>query len=147
VRNLLSKYKDILVYYDHQPLLLFWAVADVFNNQVLWTDLSYWTEIGQPDTYWLYMVYLVISLGILSTLNKVEKCAMFVFWYLLMHIFSTIRFCASLYLEPNLEFEMVIVKNLTITFVYFVLWTWIYSKMKMEAVLKKVNAPKEDPNG
>jgi|TARA_B100001059_G_C17538767_1_gene429294 hypothetical protein len=53
----------------------------------------------------------------------------------------------SLYLEPDLEFEMVIVKNLTITFVYFVLWTWIYSKMKMEAVLKKVNAPKEEPNG
>ena len=109
--------------------------------------MSYWTEIGQPDTYWLYMTYLVISIGILSTLNKVEKCAMFVFWYLLMHIFSTIRFCASLYLEPDLEFEMVIVKNLTITFVYFVLWTWIYSKMKMEAVLKKVNAPKEDPDG
>ena len=72
---------------------------------------------------------------------------MFVFWYLLMHIFSTIRFCVSLYLEPDLEFEMVIVKNLTITFVYFILWSWIYSKMKMEAVLKKVNAPKEEPNG
>jgi len=72
---------------------------------------------------------------------------MFVFWYLLMHIFSTIRYCVGLYLEPELEFEMIIVKNLTVTFVYFLLWTWIYSKMKMEAVLKKVNTPKEDPDG
>ena len=147
MRELLAKYKEILVYYDHQPLLFFWAVADVFNNQVLWTDLFYWTEMGQPETYWLYMVYLVISLGILSTLNKVEKCVMFVFWYLLMHIFSTIRFCVSLYLEPDLEFEMVIVKNLTITFVYFLLWVWIYSKMKMEAVLKKINSTKEKHDG
>ena len=139
MKSLLSKYKDILVYYDHQPLLLFWAVADVFNNQVLWTDLSYWTEIGQPDTYFLYLAYLFVSLGILFTLNRVEWCARFVFGYLMLHIFSTVRYLVSLYLEPDLEFELVIVKNLTITFVYFVLWVWIYSKMKKEAVLRKIN--------
>ena len=137
--DLLKKYKDILVYYDHQPLLLFWAVSDLFNNQVLWTTLSYWSEMGQPDTYFLYLAYLFISLGILSTLNRVEWCARFVFGYLMLHIFSTVRYLVSLYLEPDLEFELVIVKNLTITFVYFVLWVWIYSKMKKEAVLRKIN--------
>ena len=139
VLNLLKKYKDILVYYDHQPLLLFWAVSDLFNNQVLWTTLSYWAEMGQPDTYYLYLAYLFVSLGILSTLNRVEWCARFVFGYLMLHIFSTVRYLVSLYLEPDLEFELVIVKNLTITFVYFVLWVWIYSKMKKEAVLRKIN--------
>tara|TARA_R110000765_G_scaffold20238_1_gene52626 strand:- start:206 stop:637 length:432 start_codon:yes stop_codon:yes gene_type:complete len=139
VLNLLKKYRDILVYYDHQPLLLFWAVADVFNNQVLWTTLSYWEEIGQPDTYYLYLAYLFVSLGILSTLNRVEWCVRFVLGYLMLHIFSTIRFVAELYFTPDVEFELYIVKNLTITFVYFVLWVWIYTKMKKEAVHRKIN--------
>jgi hypothetical protein len=105
----------------------------------LWTTLSYWAEMGQPDTYYLYLAYLFVSLGILFTLNRVEWCARFVFGYLMLHIFSTVRYLVSLYLEPDLEFELVIVKNLTITFVYFVLWVWIYSKMKKEAVLRKIN--------
>jgi len=45
----------------------------------------------------------------------------------------------DLYLTPDLEFELVIVKNLTITFIYFILWTWIYIKMKKEAVYRKIN--------
>ena len=137
--DLLKKYKDILVYYDHQPLLLFWAVSDLFNNQVLWTTLSYWEEMGQPDTYYLYLAYLFVSLGILSTLNRVQWCVNFVFSYLMLHIFSTIRFVAELYFTPDVEFELYIVKNLTITFVYFVLWVWIYTKMKKEAVHRKIN--------
>ena len=137
--DLLKKYKDILVYYDHQPLLLFWAVSDLFNNQVLWTTLSYWEEMGQPDTYYLYLAYLFVSLGILSTLNRVQWCVKFVFSYLILHIFSTIRFVAELYFTPDVEFELYIVKNLTITFVYFVLWVWIYTKMKKEVVHRKIN--------
>ncbi len=139
LRDLAKKYKEILVYHDHQPLLLFWAVSDLFNNQVLWTTLSFWQEQGQPDTYFLYMAYLFISLGILFTLNRVEWCVKFVFGYLMLHIFSTIRFLVSLYLEPDLEFELFIVKNLTITLVYFILWVWIYTKMKTEAVHRKIN--------
>ena len=137
--NLVKKYKEILIYHDHQPLLLFWAVSDLFNNQVWWTDLAFWESVGQPDTYYLYFVYLFISLGILLTLNRVEWCARFVFGYLMLHIFSTVRFLTDLYLTPDLEFELVIVKNLTITFIYFVLWTWIYTKMKKEAVFRKIN--------
>ena len=132
MRDLVKKYKEILIYHDHQPLLLFWSVSDLFNNQVWWTDLAFWEGVGQPDTYYLYFIYLFISLGILSTLNKVEWCARFVFG-------STVRFLTSLYLTPDLEFELVIVKNLTITFIYFVLWTWIYAKMKKEAVHRKIN--------
>ena len=139
MRGLIQKYKEILVYHDHQPLLLFCAVSDLFNNQVLWTNLSFWQEAGQPDTYFLYVAYLFISIGILSTLNRIEWCARFVFSYLLLHIFSTVRFLVDLYLAPDLEFELVIVKNLTITFVYFVLWVWIYTKMKTEALYKRVN--------
>jgi len=139
VRNLLSKYKEILIYHDHQPLLLFWSLSDFFNNQIWWTDLAFWTENGQPDTYYLYFVYLFISVGILSTLNRVKWCARFVFGYLILHIFSTVRFLTNLYLTPDVEFELYIIKNLTITFVYFVLWLWIYSKMKKEALHKKIN--------
>jgi hypothetical protein len=69
----------------------------------------------------------------------VEVCARFVFTYLMLHIFSTVRFLTDLYLTPDLEFELVIVKNLTITFIYFILWTWIYTKMKKEAVYRKIN--------
>ena len=138
-RDLVKKYKEILIYHDHQPLLLFWAVSDLFNNQVLWTDLAFWESVGQPDTYYLYWVYLFISLGILSSLNRVEVCARFVLTYLMLHIFSTVRFLTDLYQAPDLEFELVIVKNLTITFIYFVLWTWIYTKMKKEAVHRKIN--------
>jgi|TARA_R110001592_G_scaffold210560_1_gene462194 hypothetical protein len=139
LRDLVKKYKEILIYHDHQPLLLFWAVSDLFNNQVLWTDLAFWESVGQPDTYYLYWVYFFISLGILLTLNRVEWCARFVFGYLILHIFSTVRFLTDLYLTPDVEFELVIVKNLTITFIYFVLWTWIYTKMKKEAVHRKIN--------
>ena len=139
LRELIKKYKEILIYHDHQPLLLFWAVSDLFNNQVLWTDLAFWESVGQPDTYYLYWVYFFISLGILLTLNRVEWCARFVFGYLILHIFSTVRFLTDLYLTPDVEFELVIVKNLTITFIYFVLWTWIYTKMKKEAVHRKIN--------
>ena len=139
LRELIKKYKEILIYHDHQPLLLFWAVSDLFNNQVLWTDLAFWESVGQPDTYYLYCVYLFISLGILLTLNRVEWCVKFVFGYLMLHIFSTARFLTDLYLAPDVEFELVIVKNLTITFIYFVLWVWIYAKMKKEVVHRKVN--------
>ena len=139
MKQLIQKYKDILIYHDHQPLLLFWSISDLFNNQVLWTDLAFWESVGQPDTYYLYWVYLFISLGILSSLNRVEVCARFVLTYLMLHIFSTVRFLTDLYQAPDLEFELVIVKNLTITFIYFVLWTWIYTKMKKEAVHRKIN--------
>ena len=139
LRGLIEKYKEILIYHDHQPLLLFWAVSDLFNNQVLWTDLAFWESVGQPDTYYLYWAYLFISLGILLTLNRVEWCVKFVFGYLMLHIFSTVRFLTDLYLTPDVEFELVIVRNLTITFIYFVLWTWIYTKMKKEVVHRKVN--------
>jgi len=139
LRGLIQKYREILVYHDHQPLLFFWAVSDLFNNQVLWTNLSFWRDAGQPDTYFLYMAYLFISIGILATLNRINLCVRFVFSYLMLHIFSTVRFLVDLYLAPDLEFELVIVKNLTITFVYFILWVWIYTKMKTEALYKKVN--------
>ena len=139
IKDIAKTYRDILVYYDYHPLLLFWSVSDLFNNQVWWTDLAYWTEVGQPDTYYLYFAYLFISAGILLTLNRVEWCSRFVFGYLMLHIFSTVRFLTDLYLTPDVEFELYIVKNLTITFIYFVLWTWIYTKMKKEAVHRKVN--------
>jgi hypothetical protein len=139
LRGLVEKYKEILIYQDHQPLLLFWSVSDLFNNQIWWTNLDFWKENGQVDTYYLYFVYLFISLGILFTLNRVEWCSRFVFGYLMLHIFSTVRFLADLYLAPDVVFELYIVKNLTITFIYFVLWTWIYTKMKKEAVYRKIN--------
>jgi len=33
MRRFLQSYRDILVYHDYGPLLLFWNVADLANNE------------------------------------------------------------------------------------------------------------------
>ena len=90
-----------MLYYDFQPLLFFWVISDIFNNQVLWTNYSYWIESGQPNTYWLYMAFLIGSLSILINLNNLEWLINAVGFYLVLYLFSTIRYCVNIYSENN----------------------------------------------
>jgi hypothetical protein len=49
MRGFFKAYRDILVYHDYGPLLLFWNIADLANNRVLW--MSY----GEALWVWIYV--------------------------------------------------------------------------------------------
>ena len=129
--------KNILVYYDVQPLLLWWCVSDVFNNQVLWTTYDYWLELGQPNTYWLYMTYLVLSLTIVINLNNLKFLIKSIGLYLILYLFSTIRYLVSIYTEDEV-FLLIDFKNIFITLWYSSMWLWIYFKLKKEKLHKSL---------
>ena len=129
--------KNILVYYDVQPLLLWWCVSDVFNNQVLWTTYDYWLELGQPNTYWLYMAYLVLSLTIVINLNNLKFLIKSIGLYLILYLFITIRYLVSIYTEDE-GFLLIDFKNIFITMWYSSMWLWIYFKLKQEKLHKSL---------
>jgi len=129
--------KNILIYYDVQPLLLWWCVSDVFNNQVLWTTYDYWLELGQPNTYWLYMTYLVLSLTIVINLNNLKFLIKSIGLYLILYLFSTIRYLVSIYTEDE-GFLLIDFKNIFITMWYSSMWLWIYFKLKQEKLHKSL---------
>ena len=129
--------KNILVYYDVQPLLLWWCVSDIFNNQVLWTTYDYWLELGQPNTYWLYMTYLVLSLAIVINLNNLKFLIKSIGLYLILYLFSTIRYLVSIYTEDE-GFLLIDFKNIFITLWYSSMWLWIYFKLKKEKLHKSL---------
>jgi hypothetical protein len=129
--------KNILVYYDVQPLLLWWCVSDVFNNQVLWTTYDYWLELGQPNTYWLYMAYLILSLTIVINLNNLKFLIKSIGLYLILYLFSTIRYLVSIYTEDE-GFLLIDFKNIFITMWYSSMWLWIYFKLKQEKLHKSL---------
>lgn len=129
--------KNILVYYDVQPLLLWWCVSDIFNNQVLWTTYDYWLELGQPNTYWLYMTYLLLSLTIVINLNNLKFLIKSIGLYLILYLFSTIRYLVSIYTEDE-GFLLIDFKNIFITLWYSSMWLWIYFKLKKEKLHKSL---------
>jgi hypothetical protein len=129
--------KNILVYYDVQPLLLWWCVSDIFNNQVLWTTYDYWLELGQPNTYWLYMTYIVLSLTIVINLNNLKFLIKSIGLYLILYLFSTIRYLVSIYTEDE-GFLLIDFKNIFITLWYSSMWLWIYFKLKKEKLHKSL---------
>ena len=129
----------IIKFYDAQPLLLFWSVSDILNNQILWTDYNYWLELGQPNTYWLYAVYFMASLGILLSLASLKWCSRFVSFYLILYLFSTIRYLVDLYNSNDFIFDTQAIRSLSITFLYFTMWVWIWSKLKREKLYRKLN--------
>jgi len=129
---------EILKFHDIQPLLLIWCISDVLNNQVLWTDYSYWLDLGQPNTYYLYMVYLVCSIGMLAFLNNLVWLSRFISGYLLLTIFATIRYLVSLFTDDEAEFDSQTIRALVITLFYFIMWSWVWFKVKREVLYKKV---------
>jgi len=137
IKKYINNIKNILVYYDVQPLLLWWCVSDVFNNQVLWTNYNYWLDLGQPNTYWLYMTYLVLSLSIVLNLNNLSYLIKSIGLYLTLYLFSTIRYLVSIYTEDN-GFLLIDFKNIFITMWYASMWLWIYFKLKQEKLNKSL---------
>lgn len=137
IKKYINNIKNILVYYDVQPLLLWWCVSDVFNNQALWTNYNYWLDLGQPNTYWLYMTYLVLSLSIVLNLNNLSYLIKSIGLYLILYLFSTIRYLVSIYTEDN-GFLLIDFKNIFITMWYASMWLWIYFKLKQEKLHKSL---------
>jgi hypothetical protein len=137
-RNALKPYKDILVYHDYGPLLLFWNISDIFNNRILWMSYSDALGSGQEWAYAQYVLYFIVAIGMLVSLPNVKRCAKFVGAYLLLYIFSTTRFLYMVATEPNFM-EGDIGRSLVVTGVYFTLWVWIYWKMRLEMIHKDIN--------
>tara|TARA_R100000935_G_C2736578_1_gene124156 strand:+ start:233 stop:649 length:417 start_codon:yes stop_codon:yes gene_type:complete len=128
--------KNILTYYDHQPLLFWWCVSDVFNNQVLWKSYDYFLELGQPNTYWLYMVYLICSLGIVISLNNLNLLIKMITLYLSLYLFSTVRYVINIFSDMGEAFSTEDFRALFITTWYFSMWVWILLKLKTEKLHK-----------
>ena len=131
--------KETLVYFDFQPLLFFWVTSDILNNQVLWTTLDYWTKVGQPNTYWLYFAYLTMSVSMMISLHNTKWLARFVTGYLVLNLFSTIRYLVNIYATIDTEpITLVDGKNILITLWYSFMWTWILLKLKLEILHKSL---------
>lgn len=139
MKQFFKKIKQTLIYYDFQPLLFFWISSDILNNQVLWTSYYFWYDLGQPNTYWLYLSYLILSLGMISFLHKSKWLARLVTAYLVLYLFSTIRYLVNIYQNINSEpFSIIDVKNITITCWYAFMWSWILFKLKLENLHKSM---------
>jgi len=138
VKSYLKYLVDILKYYDVQPLLLFWCVSDILNNQVLWTTPEYWVELNQPNTYYLYGAYLLVSIGIFLSMNSLKRCSYFVSAYLLLTLFASVRYVVNLITSDDMIFDVVVYKNLTITFFYLIIWIWIWWKLQNEILSRKI---------
>ena len=138
IRNYFKYLFEILKYYDVQPLLLFWCVSDILNNQVLWTDYKYWFDLGQPNTYYLYCAYLVVSLGVFLSMYSIKKCSYFVSAYLMLTLFATVRYVVNLVSNPESTFDLSVLRALIITFFYLLIWVWIWVKLQREMLDRKM---------
>ena len=138
MKNYFKKIKETLVYFDFQPLLFFWVTSDILNNQVLWTTLDYWTKVGQPNTYWLYFAYLVGSVGMLIFLHNKKWLARFITYYLIIYLFSTIRYLVNIFGVGDESFTIMDIKNILVTCWYASMWIWILFKVKKEILHKSL---------
>ena len=126
-----------LKFHCHSNLLIFWCLSDVLNNQVLWTTHSYWLELGQPNTYWLYMAYLVLSVGMLVCLNNFGWLIRFITAYLILTLFSSIRYIEDL-VSSDADFDNQALRALLLTIFYVIMWGWIWFKIKREMLYQKL---------
>ena len=75
MRSFFKAYKDILVYHDYGPLLLFWNIADLANNRVLWMSYGEALDGGNEWAYFQYALYFVVALGMLFSLGPTSAPA------------------------------------------------------------------------
>jgi hypothetical protein len=132
--------KNTLLYFDFQPLLFFWVSSDILNNLVLWTNLSYWKAEGQQYTYWLYLSYLIVSVNMMLFINNTKWLTRFVSLYLVLYLFSTIRYLVNIFSENGEAFSMIDAKNILITCWYASMWIWILFKLKKELLHKTLSS-------
>ena len=138
MNSYIKNIKNILLYYDFQPLLFFWALSDVFNNMVLWSSHQMWIDQGQGNTYFLYLSYLILSILMIVFLNNYKRLSIIVSLYLFLYLFSTIRYLVNMY-AGNVEFTTGDYKNIFITLWYSFMWVWIAFKIKNENLYKELN--------
>lgn len=138
IKRYFTKVSEILKFHDIQPLLLIWCFSDVLNNQVLWTDYNFWLELEQPNTYFLYMTYLIVSCGMLLFINNLVVLSRFITGYLLLTMFATIRYIIDLISNSEADFDNQALRALIITLFYFVMWSWIWFKVKREILFRKL---------
>ena len=139
MNKFLKSYRDIIVYHDYGPLLLFWNISDLVNNRVLWMSYAESLDAGSEWAYFQYSIYFVVALGMLFSLPNIRSCSRFVGAYLLLYIFSTTRFIVKVSSDSAYADSVDISRSLIITGVYFSLWIWIYVKMRIEVVHRKLN--------
>jgi hypothetical protein len=131
--------KETLLYFDFQPLLFFWVTSDILNNQVLWTTLDYWDNLGQSYTYWLYLSHLIASVGIIISIHNIKWVSRFILLHLTIVLYSTIKYILNIYTTIDSEpLTLVDCKNLTITLWYTFMWLWILFKLKKEILHKSL---------
>jgi len=136
IGNYFKRIKDILIYFDFQPLLFFWVLSDVFNNMVLWSTHSIWVEQGQGNTYFLYLSYLILSLLMLLFIHNYKRLSIIVNLYLILYLFSTIRYLVNI--DWLVGLEVIDYKNIFITIWYSMMWIWIAFKIKNENLHKQL---------
>jgi hypothetical protein len=139
MRRFFRVYKDIFIYYDYQPLLLFWNIADLVNNRVIWSTYGEFADQGAEAAYIQYALYFCVSLGMLFSLNDLKSNIRFVGAYLILYIFSTTRFIVKIFTDPEFAESNEIGRSLVVTGVYFSLWVWLYVKMRVELAHRKTN--------
>tara|TARA_R100001377_G_scaffold35946_1_gene19950 strand:+ start:445 stop:798 length:354 start_codon:yes stop_codon:yes gene_type:complete len=116
-----------------------WVASDILNNMVLWTSLDYWEKLDQPNTYWLYMAYLIGSVGMLVFLHNKKWLARFISFYLTIYLFSTIRYLVNIFGGDGEVFTVIDAKNILITCWYATMWIWILVKVKKEILHKTLS--------
>ena len=136
MKTYLNRIKDILIYFDFQPLLFFWVLSDIFNNMVLWSTHSIWVEQGQGNTYFLYLSYLILSVLMLFFIHNYKRLSVIVNLYLCLYVFSTIRYLVNI--DWSIGFEVIDYKNIFITIWYSMMWIWIAFKIKNENLHKQL---------
>ena len=139
IKKYFQKIKGVLVYFDFEPLLFMWVASDILNNMVLWTSLDYWEKLDQPNTYWLYMAYLIGSVGMLVFLHNKKWLARFISFYLTIYLFSTIRYLVNIFGGDGEVFTENDEKNILITCWYATMWIWILVKVKKEILHKTLS--------
>ncbi len=139
IKKYFQKIKEVLVYFDFEPLLFMWVASDILNNMVLWTSLDYWEKLDQPNTYWLYMAYLIGSVGMLVFLHNKKWLARFISFYLTIYLFSTIRYLVNIFGGDGEVFTVIDAKNILITCWYATMWIWILVKVKKEILHKTLS--------
>jgi len=135
----IKKIKNILLYYDFQPLLFFWVLSDIFNNMVLWSNHQLWIDQGQGNTYFLYLAYLILSILMMVFINNYKRLSVIVNLYLCLYLFSTIRYLLNIYTE-DIVFSVGDYKNIFITLWYSLMWVWIAFKIKNENLHKELRS-------
>ena len=85
------------------------------------------------------MVYLIVSCGMLIFINNLVVLSRFITAYLLLTMYATIRYIVDLCTNTEADFDNQALRALIITLFYFIMWGWIWFKVKREILYKKLS--------